>query len=90
MLLISVFQFSNFNHLLCPMTNSEKKWYAVYTNPRAEKKTAGKLLEKGIEVYLPLQTTIKQWSDRKKRWKNPYLNPTCLFVLILKRKGFLC
>lgn len=61
------------------MTTSEKKWYAIYANPRAEKKTAGKLLEKGIELYLPLQTTIKQWSDRKKKVEEP-LFKSYLFV----------
>ena len=81
MLFISVFQFSNINHLLCPMTTYEKKWYAIYTNPRAEKKTAGKLLEKGIEVYLPLQTTIKQWSDRKKKVEEP-LFKSYVFVCV--------
>jgi transcriptional antiterminator RfaH len=42
-------------------------WYAIYTNPRAEKKVAASLTSVGIEVYLPLQTTLKQWSDRKKK-----------------------
>lgn len=63
------------------MTAPEKKWYAIYTNPRAEKKTAEKLFEKGIEVYLPLQTTIKQWSDRKKKVEEP-LFKSYLFVCI--------
>jgi transcription antitermination factor NusG len=63
------------------MTAPEKKWYAIYTNPRAEKKTAEKLHEKGIEVYLPLQTTIKQWSDRKKKVEEP-LFKSYLFVCI--------
>lgn len=63
------------------MTTPEKKWYAIYTNPRAEKKTADKLSEKGIEVYLPLQTTIKQWSDRKKKVEEP-LFKSYLFVCI--------
>src|SRR5574343_77285 len=44
-----------------------KSWYAIYTNPRAEKKVAAALEQKGIEVYLPSATTIKQWSDRKKK-----------------------
>jgi transcription antitermination factor NusG len=63
------------------MTAHEKKWYAIYTNPRAEKKAAEKLSEKGIEVYLPLQTTIKQWSDRKKKIEEP-LFKSYLFVRI--------
>jgi transcription antitermination factor NusG len=50
---------------------SDKKWYAIYTNPRAEKKVAGSLQVKGIEGYIPLQTTIRQWSDRKKKVEEP-------------------
>ncbi len=63
------------------MTSPDKKWYAIYTNPRAEKKTAEKLSEKGIEVYLPLQSTIKQWSDRKKKVEEP-LFKSYLFVCV--------
>ncbi|MES2691164.1 MAG: UpxY family transcription antiterminator [Bacteroidota bacterium] len=48
-----------------------EKWYALYTNPRAEKKVAETLSAKGFENYLPLQTTLKQWSDRKKKVQEP-------------------
>jgi transcription antitermination factor NusG len=48
-----------------------EKWYALYTNPRAEKKVAEALHANGFEHYLPLQTTLKQWSDRKKKVKEP-------------------
>lgn len=44
----------------------EKKWYAVYTKSRCEKKVADLLLKKGIENYCPLNKVQKQWSDRKK------------------------
>lgn len=44
----------------------EKKWYAVYTKSRCEKKVAQLLGKKGIEHYCPLNKTMKQWSDRKK------------------------
>ncbi len=43
-----------------------KKWYAVYTKPRCEKKVADLLVKKGIENYCPLNKVQKQWSDRKK------------------------
>lgn len=46
--------------------DSVKRWYAVYTKSRAEKKVAGLLTKYDIENYLPLQKTLKQWSDRKK------------------------
>jgi transcription antitermination factor NusG len=43
-----------------------KKWYAVYTRPRWEKKVAELLLEKGIEHYCPINKVTRQWGDRKK------------------------
>ncbi len=46
-------------------------WKAIYTKPRHEKKVSELLIQKGINVYCPLQTTIKQWSDRKKKVKEP-------------------
>ena len=50
------------------------KWYALYTNPRAEKKVANELSIRNFENYLPLQTTFKQWSDRKKKVEIPLFN----------------
>ena len=44
----------------------DKKWYAVYTKPRWEKKVNQLLCDKGIDTYCPLNKVIKQWSDRKK------------------------
>ncbi|MBS1782396.1 MAG: UpxY family transcription antiterminator [Bacteroidetes bacterium] len=46
-------------------------WYVLYTKPRNEKKTTLYLQAKGINVYCPLQETIKQWSDRKKKVSEP-------------------
>ena len=46
-------------------------WTAFYTKPRNEKKAAERLLSKGLEVYCPTTTVIKQWSDRKKKVKEP-------------------
>lgn len=58
-------------------------WYALYTNPRAEKKVAASLAQKGLEVYLPLVKTLKQWSDRKK-WVEEPLFRSYIFVRIDK------
>ena len=63
------------------MTTHDKHWYAIYTNPRAEKKVAQALQQRGIECYLPLQTTLKQWSDRKKKVEEP-LFKSYAFVLV--------
>lgn len=59
----------------------EKKWYAIYTRPRWEKKVAARLDEKGIENYLPLIKTLKRWSDRRK-WVREPLFRSYLFVHI--------
>lgn len=54
-------------------------WYALYTKPRNEKKAAEELQQKGYEVYLPLITTVRQWSDRKKKVQIPLFN-SYLFI----------
>ncbi|NII81341.1 UpxY family transcription antiterminator [Pedobacter sp. SG908] len=48
------------------MIDQNYRWYPVYTRSRAEKKAYKELVRKGINVYLPLKKTVKQWSDRKK------------------------
>ncbi len=60
-------------------TRENRKWYPVYTHPRAEKKAHAALTGKNIESYLPLQKTLKQWSDRKKWVEEPFLK-SYLFV----------
>lgn len=45
---------------------SEKKWFACYTKPRAEKSTYKRLLQAGIETFLPLRKERRKWSDRLK------------------------
>lgn len=46
--------------------NGIKKWYAVYTRPRCEKKVAESLSRNQIENYCPINKVVRQWSDRKK------------------------
>jgi transcriptional antiterminator RfaH len=62
-------------------------WYAIYTNPRAEKKAHAELVGKGIDSYLPLQRTLKLWSDRKK-WVEEPLFRSYLFVNIDQSRYF--
>ena len=52
----------------------EEKWYALYTRPRAEKLVFQRLVEAGIETFLPLQKTYRMWSDRKKLVEKPLLS----------------
>ncbi len=56
-----------------------KQWYALRTKPRAEKKIAEELKNENVKTYLPLQKTLKQWSDRKK-WVYEPLISTYVFI----------
>jgi transcription antitermination factor NusG len=58
-----------------------QKWYAVYTKPRWEKKVNSLLLQKGIEVYCPLNKVRRKWSDRIKTIEEP-LFKSYVFVKI--------
>ncbi len=42
------------------------RWYACYTRARHEKQVEGLLAQKGLESYLPVVPTVRQWKDRKK------------------------
>jgi len=59
--------------------HSESNWYVIKTNSRAEKKVFERLESQGLEVYLPVVTTIRQWSDRKKKIEVPLISST-LFI----------
>jgi transcription antitermination factor NusG len=51
--------------------DTNKKWYAVYTRPRWEKKVADMLVRKQVETYCPLNKVVRQWADRKKVVEEP-------------------
>lgn len=54
------------------MNKSELRyWTAFYTKPRNERKVSERLQIKGFEVYCPVKTVLRQWSDRKKKVKEP-------------------
>ena len=58
---------------------SEKKWYALYTKSRHEKKVTERLVSQGVDVFCPMVKTLKQWSDRKKKVTVPLI-PSYIFV----------
>ena len=62
-------------------TEKIRKWYALYTKPRWEKKVSLVLNNKGVECWCPLRKTTKQWSDRKKVVEEP-LFTSYVFVRI--------
>jgi len=63
---------------------SVKKWYAVYTHAKWEKKVAELLTRKAIENYCPLNRVVRQWSDRKKIVYEPLF--TCYVFVRLSDK----
>ncbi len=53
-------------------TNSlTRKWLAIYSRPRWEKKVNQLLVEKGFESYCPLNKVRRKWSDRMKIVEEP-------------------
>lgn len=63
----------------------ESHWYAVYTHSRAEKRVSERLIEEGIETFLPMQKTLRQWSDRKKLVEKPIIS-SYVFVRVVPRE----
>jgi transcriptional antiterminator RfaH len=61
---------------------TDPKWYAVYTNPRAEKQVFSRLTETGVETFLPLHKTFRIWSDRKKLVEKPLIS-SYIFVRVI-------
>jgi transcription antitermination factor NusG len=64
-----------------PVTVSDAKWYAIRTRSRHEKVAARELDAQGIPVFLPLVTSVRQWSDRRTKVEMP-LFPGYAFVRV--------
>ena len=58
-----------------------RKWLAIYSRPRWEKKVNQLLTEKGLESYCPLNKVRRKWSDRMKIVEEP-LFKSYVFVKI--------
>lgn len=64
---------------MTPKTKIKKKlltndWYVVRTRHNCESKLVDTLEKAGIKSEAPMYTTIRQWSDRKKKCTVPLLN----------------
>jgi len=57
----------------------DPEWYALYTRSRFEKKLMSELVDRSIEVFLPMREVLSRWKDRKKKVWLP-LFPGYLFV----------
>jgi transcription antitermination factor NusG len=60
-------------------------WFAIYTRTKNEKKVVEGLEKIGVEVYCPMITKLKQWSDRKKKVETPLIN-SYVFVNIEEKQ----
>lgn len=58
---------------------SVPNWYAAYTCSRHEKKVAQQLEERGVEYFLPVYHSIRQWKDRRRELEF-VLFPSYVFV----------
>ena len=54
-------------------------WWAIYTRHQHEKLAADSLVYRGFEVFLPLYSSVRRWSDRVKELTLP-LFPGYLFL----------
>jgi transcription antitermination factor NusG len=67
------------------MEEGLKKWFVLYTKPRNELKVTERLTRIGVEVYTPIKTEVRQWSDRKKKVTIPLL-PAMVLVKLLEKE----
>jgi len=59
-------------------------WYVIRTKPQHEIKSAHILERSGVEVFCPVITELRQWSDRKKKVTVP-LFKSYVFVNIQEK-----
>lgn len=60
---------------------ASKHWYVIFTKHNCEKKLQKSLETNGYNAYVPVYTTVRQWSDRKKKVIVPLIN-SVVFVQI--------
>jgi len=69
------------------MNKTYSGWHVLYVKSRHEKKVNFLLKESKLESFVPTVTTIRQWSDRKKKIQKP-LFPSYVFVNIKSKQEF--
>jgi transcriptional antiterminator NusG len=70
----------------CLQTFDATHWYAIRTRSRHEKVAAHQLESQGIDVFLPLVSEVRKWSDRRKQIEAA-LFPGYAFVQIAYSSG---
>src|SRR5260370_38495979 len=67
-----------------PAVYLAERWYATYTCANHEKRVAQQLVEREVEHFLPLYSSVRRWSDRRVQIDLP-LFPGYVFVHIALR-----
>ena len=62
-------------------------WYVIRTKPQHEIKTANLLDALGLEVYCPVLTEVRQWTDRKKKVTLPLFRTYIFANLDVKNRN---
>lgn len=68
--------------------STPRRWLVAYVQSCLEKKTAQRLSAMGIEYFLPVQSEIRQWSDRRKRIDRLVI-PMMIFVHVTPQEQYL-
>ncbi len=63
------------------MDEQNRNWYALYVRSKHEFVMSGQLQKQGVEVFLPVISRMRRWSDRDKCIQSP-LFPGYIFVHI--------
>src|SRR5258707_7022081 len=63
---------------------TQPHWYALYTRAHHEKRVAAELMQRGVEHFLPLYSSVRRWKDRRVTLDLP-LFPGYVFVRLVLR-----
>lgn len=69
-------------------STTPRRWLVAYVQSCLEKKTAQRLSLMGIESFLPVQSEIRQWSDRRKQ-VDRLIIPMMIFVHVTPQEQHL-
>jgi transcriptional antiterminator RfaH len=65
----------------------EPRWFAVYLKYKREKMVRDRLVEKGIEIYLPLKNYIRHYTRKIRRVELPLIS--CYIFTKITKKEYL-
>jgi transcription antitermination factor NusG len=68
-----------------PAGYRETRWYAAYTSANHEKRVAEQMGLRGVEHFLPLYTSVRQWNNGRVTLQRP-LFPGYVFVRMTLRE----